>query len=225
MNMKWQQLDTEKKTWVFLGLAGVALLWLLVPSEVTKPKQAPPQPQKRQAPKTTNAPAGNQAVRNGAAAPAPAPRPVPVKQPFQEVLGQYAGREMLSDLRGNCALRLELRRSDKPGEFVGFTNLICRPNLAHVREESKRDGKQLADAKARVGNATLATLSGTAEGGSIRLHAVSNFGVRDAREGCAMTALTVTPAGTDTIDVDWQEAQDPDGFCRGAQMQMRKFSR
>lgn len=132
---------------------------------------------------------------------------------------------MLSSNRGNCVLVLELRRSDKAGEFSGFTRLVCTPLWGAVMAARKLPRGWLAEARKKAANPTLATLTGTADNGSIRLRAVKTFGVRDARDGCAMTALTVTPGGTDAIDVDWQESQDEAGVCRGAQMQMRRVAR
>jgi hypothetical protein len=150
-----------------------------------------------------------------------------VSAPFNELLGQYEGRETLSGGRGMCVLRLELRRSsDKAGEFSGFTNLACTPPLSEVMAQNKLRRPGLAvDARNKAANATAATLSGRAVDGSIWLLAVKNFGVRDARDGCAMTALTVTPGGTNTIDVDWQESPGAAGLCRGAQMQMKRTAR
>jgi hypothetical protein len=238
--MTWHKLDAQQKTWIFLTAVTIALLWLLWPSGASRPRRLPARPPVRQAPKVLPKPQVNRAAAPApavrkpsvhipavAAASAPAP-PVAqvVSAPFKELLGQYVGREMLPGDRGMCVLRLELRRSDKAGEFSGFTNLVCTPPLSDVMAENRRRRPGTAvDARNKAANPTAATLSGTAVDGSIRLHAVRNFGVRDARDGCAMTALSVTPGGTNVIDVDWQESVEDTGLCRGAQMQMRKVAR
>jgi hypothetical protein len=246
--MTWDKLDAKRKTLIFLTAVAIAVLWLMWPSGTSRPKRLPVRAPVRQAPKALSklpvnraaqpaaTPAAAAPARSSAApvraaavpvAPAPAPPIAPVvSAPFNALLGQYVGREMLSTGRGTCVLRLELRRSDKAGEFSGFTNLVCTPPLSEVMAQNKMRRPGLAvDARSKAANPTAATLSGTAVDGSIRLQAVKNFGVRDARDGCAMTALNVTPGGTNVIDVDWQESVEDTGLCRGAQMQMRKVAR
>jgi hypothetical protein len=240
--MTWNKLGAQRKTWIFLTAAGIAVLWLLWPSGMFRQRRLPSPPHARQAPKPPSKPhvkrpaAPAAAPARSSVVPAPVPpappavaaRPAPpaVAAPFNELLGQYVGREMLSEGRGTCVLRLELRRSNKAGEFSGFSNLVCAPLLAEVIAENRKSPRGRAvDARNKAANPTLATLSGTAVDGSIRMHAVKNFGVRDARNGCAVTTLNVTPGGTNTIDVDWQESLEPTGVCRGAQIQMKKTSR
>ena len=122
-------------------------------------------------------------------------------------------------------MQLEIRRGEQPDEYLGYTRLVCTPSLQEVMAENKtlRRG-QFVDARTKASNPTLATLTGTAADGSIRLRAVKNFGVRDARTGCEMTTLTITPGGTELIDVEWQEVPEPGGLCHGAQMQMRRIA-
>jgi hypothetical protein len=230
--MTWNKLDAKQKTWIFLGTVGALALWLLWPAGAPQQGRMPVRPPVRQAPMARPQPSLNRAAVPVLGAPAntavsPAPnRPAGQEGPFGDLLGQYAGREMLSNERGTCVLRLELRRGGKPGEFAGFTRLVCTPTLAEVAAQNKKlRPQQLIDARNKAANPTLATLAGSAVDGSIRLHAVRNFGVRDARTGCEMTALSVTPGGTEMIDVDWQESPEPSGLCRGAQMQMKRFAR
>ena len=224
--MTWHKLDTHQKTMIFLAVVGVAVLCLLWPASAPRPKRLPPRPPVRQAPQPPQRPQVSRA-----AGPTPAisavpavPLPPPVSGvPVDQLLGYYAGHEMVSAERGNCGLGLELRKGDKPGEFRGFTHLVCRPPPGKVLAGGKPG--QAVDIRAEIENPLFTTLTGTAEGGSIRLRAVKNYVMRDARVPCEMTTLTLTPGGTNILDAEWQETAEPTGLCRGAQMQMGKVAR
>jgi len=221
--MTWHKLDTNQKTMIFLAVVGVAVLCLLWPASAPQPKRLPPPI--RQAPLPPQRLPANRTVvsvppRN--TAPAVALPPPVAGVPVDQLLGYYNGHEMVSSERGNCGLNLELRRSEKAGEFTAFAHLVCRPSPGKIT--ASKPG-QAMDIRTKTDNPLFTTLTGTADGGSIRLHAVKNYGMRDARIPCEMTTLTLTPGGTNILDAEWREAAEPTGLCQGAQMQMGKIAR
>lgn len=222
--MTWEALDAQarRKTIIFAAIVGVIIVLLTWPaSEPRKRPPAPPQIRQVAKPETRKLAPGTRAD-TGVPPHVSAPKPASAL-PFTEVLGQYFGHEMLAG-RGGCRLELELRRSrEKESEFAGFTNLVCMPTLTELRAENNRGGRGIAaDVRSKAANPTVATLTGAAVDGSIRLHAVKNFGVRDARQGCELTSLSVTPlsGNGNTVAVEWRETQE--GFCQGGQIVMSK---
>jgi hypothetical protein len=199
--MTWHDLDAKRKTWIFLAVAGVIALWLLWPAAPPQPRRILVQPPVQRVPIAPQAPQLNRALGPGAA-----------PDPLQELLGYFQGREVLPDGRGLCDVHLEIVRG-KGGKdaITAYSRMVCQP-LLHGRP-------------VQVSNPTAAVLSGSAVNGGLHLAAQSNIGVRDALHGCDITTLSVASGGTNTINVEWQEATEATGVCRGAQMQMRRVGR
>jgi hypothetical protein len=133
-----------------------------------------------------------------------------VFDPLNTIAGLWQGVAPLPG-RGTCILRFELRRKgDDPGQFSGYPRMVCVPSVPILRGP--------AAANATPPKPMAAILTGKTAGGAIEF--TVDQVIADSLAGCVFTSFTVTPFGTDQIDVRWKE-----GMCEGGQMTLRRVGR
>ena len=125
------------------------------------------------------------------------PEPDPV---FIHLRGRWLGRGVvLAKSNAPCSLRFELDNDLKaPDKYSGYFNLTCGgpPRQRHDPQE--------------------ATLKGSPENGSLKLAVDKVIGI--SSQGCVITSVTVTPFGTNMIDVAWTEDK-----CGGGHVVSRRM--
>jgi len=165
------------------------------------------QPRPRPAPKApTKAPAA--AVK--AVVPPPSPQPVktppPPPDPWLRFLGVWHGQAAL-DGRGICDLHFEIRKSQAPGVFLGFSRFSCDSSQALM-------GKAGADPRSALMNRmnpNAAILTGTVKDGALHFKADKDIG--GDIHGCTVTSFTLTPFGAYQLAAEWEA-----GKCQGGNM-------
>jgi hypothetical protein len=129
--------------------------------------------------------------------------------PFRRLQGVWQGAGIASG-DNVCSIRFELQENQSSkGRFWGYSTLTCT---------SLSPTKSLRNIPLGFpGNVNTASaiLSGAPENNSLHLIAEKTIG-KDSN-GCAVTALTVMPFGTNQIAVDWQRAE-----CSGGQAVLQK---
>jgi hypothetical protein len=145
--------------------------------------------------------------------PAPArtrPKPAP-PSPFAKLSGVWRGRVAL-DGRGTCDLKFELHeRQGESGHFTGYSTMTCNasgPLMATKRIDPRKRTLNTLDPEAAI-------FSGTADNGSIELHADKI--VNADANGCAPTSFSLAPFGANQLAAEWRE-----NTCEGGRMILRK---
>jgi hypothetical protein len=138
------------------------------------------------------------------------PKP-PAPSPYA---GIWTGRTGI-DGRGVCTLHLELM--DKPGEsgrFTGFSSVVCNhagPLVSKGAVNRKAQALNRMDPEAAI-------LSGTLEKTSVELTTEKTVGADT--NGCATSAISLTPFGKNQLAAEWKETS-----CSGGHMVLRKARR
>lgn len=135
----------------------------------------------------------------------PAVAPVPVDPPFVNLSGVWEAHGQVPS-RGMCDLRLEVKQND-PAHYSGFSRFSC------ISLAIPKSANTIANMLPLGPDAAI--LTGEVEKGAIHFHADKTIGT-DVN-GCAVTALTVTPFGASAVAAEWQE-----GTCAGGNLLMTR---
>ena len=128
--------------------------------------------------------------------------------------GFWKGQALVVN-QGLCTLNLEMRDTDAPANYIGYSTLSCAtpPSLWGLK-----GGQQLPPAMREQMLPTAIVMTGTPVNGAIRFQV--NRTVVSPASGCETTSYTVTPFGTNRVAVQWL-----DGLCLGGQILMTRIGR
>ncbi len=156
-----------------------------------------------------------QAAARPSVPPAPPPRPVlPWLTTVTNLSGFWKGQNLVVN-QGFCTLNLEMRETDTPANYIGYSTLSCRTPSSLW---GLKGGQQLPPAMREQMLPTAIVMTGTPVNGAIRFQV--NRTVVSPASGCETTSYTVTPFGTNRVAVQWL-----DGLCLGGQILMNRIGR
>ncbi len=156
------------------------------------------------------------------AVPAPAVE-IPQLVPY---LGFWQG-DLHIDGRGMCRLHVEVKDNHSHEHpLAGYSTLSCAPLPIEIMANKQSGAKNPTEAILQLADdmsPTYAVLPGNIQNDALVLAADKNIGVAQKKDGCPMTALTLTPFATGQMVGDWKESQQ--GSCQGGQMMLIKTVR
>jgi hypothetical protein len=146
----------------------------------------------------------------------------PADAALHNLMGAWEGTVLLSK-QGACKVRLELREDhDKQGQFLGYSNLSCTPNMLEIMAQQQPGHKMTPAEGMEIMNRSMkpsaGTFTGIADSGAIKLTASNTFGLTGL--GCSIASFAVMPAGANDMGADFKENDVPG--CDAGQLVMKK---
>lgn len=114
---------------------------------------------------------------------------------LQALAGTWQG-ESLVEKRGLCNLKFELKPTPNPGEFSGYSTLVCGYTPLLPGLEKSKTVSALADFMRPVSS----ILTGTPVAGGLQFHVDKTLG-----DKCPPTSFTLTPFSAQ-LAAEWQDA-------------------
>jgi hypothetical protein len=238
--MNWQELNPEakRKTTIFAGVAGIALLvWmfpvglgsLLKPNKTTPQTSAKPgieKPAEHPKAATATAPVTPIAAVASSTAP-PAPSAAEASVPgIANIAGVWQGGGVVPKRNGACGLSVEIREvpqtpadPSKATTFRASTVLACPPFLPLWISAHKGKQPNPAALWLQAMSTTESVLTGSLVGDALVFSQVEATASADS-QGCALESLEVRSFGNDHLLAKWRE-----GKCEGGDVVLQKASK